>query len=86
MRILYIDPISPKGHINYNRIQLKALINDGGIVDCACIEGFEKSLGFFNGEINFIPIPSNLKYHKSNPLFARISQFRILQYIKKIFF
>lgn len=85
MKILYIDPISSEGHINYNRIQLQALINESICIDCVCVEGYEKYLSFpeYN-KIVFSLIPLSL-VNRSNSIFARLSLVRIFRYIKKNF-
>ena len=85
MKILYIDPISSEGHINYNRIQLQALINESICIDCVCVEGYEKYLSFpeYN-KIVFSLIPLSL-VNRSNSIFARLSLVRIFRYVKKNF-
>ncbi len=40
MKILFIDPICPEGHKNFNRIHINALKNQYGEVDCVFEDGY----------------------------------------------
>lgn len=44
MKILYVDPISPIGHVNFNKIHIESLKKKGHIIDFIFKEGYSKLL------------------------------------------
>lgn len=80
MRILYIDPLSLDGHINFNKIHIKALKSLGADVDFCFIEGYGKKLGLDASELIY-DIPKFLD-DQSNGLKFRLSQYRILRQLR----
>jgi len=81
-KLLYIDPLSPNGHINFNKIYIEALFKIFESIDFAFKQGYEEKL----------PIPKNAKIYSipekyyissDNKIANRFKYFQINKYIKK---
>lgn len=82
-KIYYIDYISPNGHIGFNRIQIKALLNLGFTIYGVFKEGYFEKIEINNPEfINLFSIPQYL-YKESNNILSRIELIRRLRLIHK---
>ncbi len=79
MRILYIDPISPLGHINFNKLQIENLLRNGFTIDYIFKKGYSALLGVPDDNV-VVSLPS---YTKSGGIKNRYNIFRNLLLIKK---
>lgn len=79
--ILYIDPICPKGHVNFNKIHIEALLKISKSVNCVFKEGYAKDIG--NTEINVL-----YEYPVKKSIFDKIkglgSRIRIIKQMRDI--
>lgn len=82
LKILFVDPFSWEGHINFNKIHIDALKNIHQEVEFSFIEGYGDKLGLSSNDI-INEIPLSLTHHHGKFGF-RFSQFRILIYLKKL--
>ncbi len=79
-KFLYIDPFSPNGHINFNKIYVSALSGLNLSIDFIFKEDYAKNL---NLPINPIfEIPKNY-YYESGKLGNRILYYKIFKFLKK---
>ncbi len=82
-KIYYIDYISPNGHIGFNRIHIKALLNLGISINAIFREGYYEKIGIDKPNlINFFSIPNEL-YKEKNNILSRIELIRRLRLIHK---
>jgi len=81
-KILYIDPLSPNGHINFNNIQIKSLYKIFDSIDFSFKKGYEKKICIKNTETIFL-IPEKFYKSTNNKIITRINLLKILRYIKK---
>ena len=81
-KILYIDPLSLSGHINFNNIQIKSLYKVFDSIDFTFREGYEKNLSIKENETIFL-IPEKLYKSTNNKIVNRINLLKIFLYIKK---
>ncbi len=79
-KILYIDHISPDGHINFNKIYLDALMRQKYQVDIVCKAGYFKKIKTSNSHFK-LEIP-NILYRYKDGITNRILFFLQLIYIK----
>jgi len=77
--VLYIDPLSQYGHINFNRIYIKELLNQECKLDYIFKEGYEKQLGIRS---NVLSLPKEL-YLEGNSVLSRYYDVLKLRYIKR---
>lgn len=80
MKILYIDPICPQGHINFNNIHINALLRLSDNVDLVFEEGYYNQLNVNNCRLIY-QYPK-LKNH-NNGISNRIKIYRNLKTILK---
>lgn len=79
MRLLYIDPFSFEGHVNFNKIHIEALRRCGFEPDFVFKEGYGSLLGEGNVVYEY---PERLYNHGSGNKW-RLSQYRILRDIMR---
>lgn len=79
MRLLYIDPFSFEGHVNFNKIHIEALRRCGFEPDFVFKEGYGSLLGEGNVVYEY---PERLYNHDSGNKW-RLSQYRILRDIMR---
>lgn len=88
IRILYVDPLSPPGHINFNNIYISALSAISGVkIDFCFQEGYIDKLTIFEDVVNqkFCFSKSRRTYRGIlNKVFWRLHQLGVLFYCKKI--
>jgi hypothetical protein len=85
MKILYIDYLSPQGHINFNRIQIKALLELNHNVCCVSKEGYCDLLAIPQA-VPCLAIPNHLYIGDKQRLFRflfRIKSIQQLLFIKE---
>lgn len=82
-KVLYIDPLSPNGHINFNRIYIEALLTQFEVVDFAFKIGYEKKLPI-PPKSKLYSIPDKYYSKSNNKILNRINFFKINKYIEKI--
>jgi hypothetical protein len=78
-KILYIDPLSLYGHVNFNKIHIRELLSLDFNIDFIFKSGYSSSLGT---KENILTLPSYL-YSKNNSIFSRLNDIKILRYITK---
>ncbi len=93
MKILFIDNFSPEGHIQFNRIQIKALCNIGEVYT-AMKKGYFEKIGVDQAH-KLIEIPDNYYIYENNMWMAFLNRFftrltshnllkeRTLNYVRK---
>lgn len=82
MRVLFIDPVSLDGHINFNKIHLQSLLKQPIDLDCIFVEGYRKRLGL-QGIDEAYSIPQNIIKTNKGGLAYRWSIYKALRLIKK---
>lgn len=83
IKILYVDPISAKGHIGFNKIYVNALLeNKQYDVDFVFRENYCKSLDIEKSSLD-IEIPKSFYKNNRGGLRNRIYFYKILVFIKK---
>lgn len=82
-KIYFIDYISPNGHIGFNRIQIKALLNLGFFINGIFREGYYEKIDINNPYfVNYLSIPHNL-FRTQNNILRRIELIKRLKLIHK---
>lgn len=76
-KILFIDPLSPEGHIQYNKYWLKLLDELNVEYEIVCKDGYEKEFKVNKDKIKFL-VPNN--YYKNKKI---LKKWDIFKYIKK---
>lgn len=68
MKVLFIDPVSPKGHIGFNSIHINALIETFGEVDVVFKTGYKKQSKELKGNLIYeypiINLPNNGMFNR----------------------
>ena len=80
-KVLYIDPVSHRAHVNFNKLQLNSLLRCSD-VSCVFKQGYSTLLGEYSTNI-VLEIPSPFYDFKGNGLVTRIQYWRILRYLKR---
>jgi len=80
-KLLYVDPLSPNGHINFNRIFIEALNLTFKTIHFAFRENYSKNLNVDNMQ-KVYSIPGKYYKKRKNKIATRFALFRILQFIK----
>lgn len=83
IRLLYIDPFSSEGHINFNNIFIGALYNEISSIDFVFRDGYKEKLHTFKNSKNYA-IPNKFYSKTKNKFQTRLGLFRIYNYLKKI--
>jgi hypothetical protein len=84
MKVLYVDPLSPSGHINFNLIYIEALVKIFDSIDFAFKDGYEEKLFIPNNSKIYV-IPKKYYKYSNNKIINRLMLFKIFRYIKKNF-
>lgn len=81
-KLLFVDPLSQEGHLNFNKIYIKALFQIFDSIDFAFIKGYEEKLSISNDNKVYL-IPE--KYHAGsrNKILNRLRYIQIFRFIKK---
>lgn len=79
-KILYLDPFSSHGHINFNKIYIDALKNQKVVLDFAFKEGYAMNLGVNE---RCYDIPGKFFLKGNNGWKNRISQIRMLIFLNR---
>ena len=85
-KILYIDPLSPRGHLLYNHILIKDILEQGCDVFAVSKKDYLSKLGFDNRNFTvLLEIPSKYfdKLDNGNGLVNRYRLFKILKFIER---
>ena len=80
-KVLYIDPFSTMGHLNFNKIYINEILKEDVIVDFLFRSYYSSKLGINN---NFITIPENLFTKSDNRFITRLYEIKKLRFINKI--
>lgn len=78
-KLLYIDPHSHKGHVNFNKIYIRELYKRNLNIDFIFRDGYSIDLGT---KKDILTIPNDF-YSSNKGLLSRLNNFRILRYIDK---
>jgi hypothetical protein len=78
-RLLYIDPLSFTGHVNFNKIYIKELYKMNLNINFVFKDGYSHKLGVKN---DVLTIPNEF-YSSNKGLLTRLNNIRILRYIDK---
>lgn len=81
-KVLFIDPLSSEGHINFNKIYISKLIECNVDLQLVFKEGYINRLGFPTSLVR-LSIPTHFYSIKKNGLINRICLFRIFVFIKR---
>lgn len=81
-KILFIDYLSPDGHIHSTRGQINALLDLGYEIDCVFKEGYIAKHRI-EGVNNLLEIPISIYPKRPSHIKARIAETKVLQYAKK---
>jgi len=81
-KILYVDPLSPRGHINFNKIYIEELLKIYTNVDFAFKENYIDKLSI-NYKNKVYSIPDKLYDKSKSKIRNRFNYYKILSYIKK---
>lgn len=81
-KILYVDPLSPRGHINFNKIYIEELLKLYTNVDFAFKENYIDKLSI-NYKNKVYSIPDKLYDKSKSKIRNRFNYYKILSYIKK---
>lgn len=81
-KILYVDPLSPAGHINFNRIYINALSKIFNSIDFAFKKGYEVKLSI-SDDSKVYSIPEKYYAISKNKILNRIRYIQIFRYLKK---
>lgn len=88
IRFLYVDPLSPPGHINFNNIYISALSAIPNInIDFCFQEGYIKKLTIPTDRVNNIyhfEKPRRIFHGKINKALWRFHQLKVLFYCKRL--
>lgn len=80
-KILYIDFVSHHAHANFNKMQLRALMNNSEVF-CVFKQGYGSCLDLSPSNV-VLEIPLPFYNFRANGLITRIYYWRILKYIKR---
>lgn len=80
-KILYIDPLLQKGHINFNNIYIESLRKSGYLIDFVFVSGYEDKLNIDSSEVVY-SIPKVFFKKDLGKLGNRIAYFFALFFIR----
>lgn len=81
-KLLFVDPLSPEGHINFNKIYINALSNIFVSIDFAFKKGYEEKLSISKDDKVYL-IPAKYYINSNNKISNRVRYIQIFRHIKK---
>uniref|UniRef100_UPI0032173E23 hypothetical protein n=1 Tax=uncultured Draconibacterium sp. TaxID=1573823 RepID=UPI0032173E23 len=80
-KILFVDPLSPRGHVNFNSIYIQSLYKLTENLDFSFKQGYENHFKIKSQSIVY-PIPKKLFISTRNKFTTRYNQWKVLRFIK----
>lgn len=80
-KILYVDPLSPSGHINFNKIYIESLLKIFTSIDFAFKENYRDKLSI-HIKNKVYTIPEKLYDKSKSKIINRYNYYKIFRYIK----